>query len=118
MAHQRFCKVCRGWHDLDEPWPHNCLPEAPQRSDLPCPSVIGDTMSAVQSQLTGKLYDSKSQLRAEYRQHGAVEVGNDPARLRPKPKAKTDRKAVKDAVHKAEARFNRGERTSDRMKFK
>lgn len=99
--HQRFCKVCRGWHNLSEPWPHNCLPEAPQRSELACPAVIGDTMPDGQHPYDGRTYDSKSGWRKANRQGGYIEVGNDPARLRPKPKAKPDRKAITATLKKA-----------------
>jgi hypothetical protein len=60
--------------------------------------------------LDGKLYDSKSELRKTYKQAGVVEVGNDPQRYRPKPKAKIDRKTIRDTLQKAKARFDRGER--------
>jgi hypothetical protein len=73
---------------------------------------------AIQSQASGKIYDSKSKLRQEYKQLGMVEVGNDPARNRPKPKHKPDRKAISDTIQKAKARFDRGERTRDELKFK
>jgi len=108
---ERFCKVCRGWHDLDKPWPHNCITDHNwTRSDLPAPMVIIDTMGPVQSMLDGKLYDSKSELRKTYKQAGVVELGNDPQRYRPKPKAKVDRRQIRDTLHKAKARFDRGER--------
>lgn len=80
------------------------------RSSLPFPMVITDDMDPVQSQLDGKFYTSKSLLRATYKAAGVTEVGNDPARLR-KPKRKApDRKAIRDTLEKAEARFRRGER--------
>lgn len=106
---ERSCRVCGGWHDLDQPWPHNCLPEAPQRSNLSAPMIITDTMAPVQSMATGKMYDSKAAIRAEYRRLGMVEVGNDPQRLARKEKPKIDRKAIKDTVLKAAARVERGE---------
>ena len=107
---QRFCRVCGGWHHVDA-WPHNCLPERNlAQSDLPAPNVISDVMSAVQSQATGVMYDSKSKIRAEYKRLGMVEVGNDPARLRPRQRPQADRKAIRASIEKATARFNRGER--------
>jgi hypothetical protein len=84
----------------------------PKRSDLPCPRIASDIMSPVQSQLDGKIYDSKSALRATYRSAGVIEVGNDPARLKPRQKPPVEDRAIADAVDKAAARFNRGERTS------
>ncbi len=85
---------------------------APKRSRLSCPLIMGDSMEPVQSMLDGKMYDSKSALRATYRAAGVVEVGNDPARLRPRQRPKIDRKAVKDSLDRAAARFNRGERAA------
>lgn len=82
------------------------------RSDLPCPLVISDTMDPVQSMLDGKLYTSKSGLRATYRKAGVTEVGNDAARFKTRSKPKPDRKQIKTTLEKAEARFNRGERVN------
>jgi hypothetical protein len=86
------------------------------RSDLPCPRIMSDHMEPVQSMLDGKMYDSKSALRATYRQAGCVEVGNDPARLRPRERRNPDHKQIKTSLEKAEAKFNRGERV-DRHKI-
>ena len=82
----------------------------PKRSDLPCPRLASDIMEPVQSQVDGKVYDSKASIRAHYRQAGVIEVGNDPARLKHFQKPKVSRKDVKDSVERAKARFNRGER--------
>lgn len=84
------------------------------RSHLPCPMVIRDDMEPVQSQVTGRWHTSKSGIRAEYKRHGVVEVGNDPARHRKRGKQKVDRKAIHTTIQKAEARFSRGERAFDR----
>lgn len=86
----------------------------PKSSDLPCPMLALDSMEPVQSMLDGKMYDSKAALRATYKAAGMVEVGNDPARLRPRKRAKPDRTAIKTAVEKAKARFDRGERVRPR----
>ena len=83
---------------------------AAKRSDLPCPRLMSDSMPPVQSQVDGRMYDSKSAIRASYRAHGVEEIGNDPARLKPFVRPKTDRREIKQTVEKAVARFNRGER--------
>lgn len=84
----------------------------PKRSSLPAPMVIGDTIEeGVQSQLDGKTYTSKSELRKTYRQAGVTEIGNDSARHKPFVKPKPDRKAIRTSVEKAAARVDRGERT-------
>jgi hypothetical protein len=103
MTRERFCKVCRDWHNPDS-WPYECMPERSyKRSDLSSPMIALDTMDAVQSQLDGKMYDSKAALRATYKQAGVVEVGNDSSVLEPKPfkKPKSDRKAIRETVGKA-----------------
>lgn len=82
----------------------------PARSHLPCPMLNLDHMEPVQSQATGKIYDSKAALRAEYKALGMVEVGNDPARLRPKKREKTPDHVISKAIDKATARYARGER--------
>jgi hypothetical protein len=92
-------------------------PEPPfhARSNHGAPMVINDEMSPTQSMLDGKYYTSKAALRATYKPSGNaegesyIEVGNDPAMFRPRPKPKPDRKAVKEAVGKAFARVGLSE---------
>lgn len=95
-----------GWVDLGNGRQvYRCLDERPRgvRSDLPAPMLNLDTMEPVQSQLDGKMYDSKAALRATYKQAGVVEVGNDPSVTDPKPfkKPKPDRAQIKAAVGRA-----------------
>lgn len=82
--------------------------QAPPRSDLPCPQVLSDCMDAVQSQVTGKFYESKSALRREYRATGHIEKGND--KRPPWKMQRTPRQVIRDSVRKAAARVERGER--------
>lgn len=87
--------------------PRQAVPAA--RSSFPAPMVVRDEMPPVQSQATGKMYDSKSAIRREYRQLGMTEVGNE--KLKPRVRQpKSDRNAIKTTIEKAVARFNRGER--------
>ena len=72
----------------------------PNRSTLPAPHLVTDSMPAVQSMLDGKLYDSKSRLRQTYREAGCVEVGNDVPMTPPSPK-RPRREDIKAAVGKA-----------------
>jgi hypothetical protein len=72
-------------------------------SDFPCPRVITDTMDAVQH-VDGKHYDSKSAFRAVTKARGYIEVGNDPARLRPAERIKPNEKDQIAAIDKAIAR--------------
>ncbi|XUM19761.1 hypothetical protein ACRAVF_19030 [Bradyrhizobium oligotrophicum S58] len=86
----------------------------PKRSDLPCPRLASDIMEPVQSMVSGKFYDSKSALRAEYRATGHVEKGND--RRPPWKMPRTPRAVIKETVRKAVARVERGERNIHRGK--
>lgn len=102
MAHQRFCRVCSGWHELDK-WPHNCMPERRPRSELSAPRLNLDTMSPVKSMLDGKIYDSKAALRRTYKDAGVVEVGDDSSVTNPKPfkTPKPDKKEIKNSIDRA-----------------
>jgi hypothetical protein len=70
-------------------------------SHLPCPMLISD-YTEVKSMVDGNIYTSKSSLRRSYREKGYIEVGNE--ELKPPPKPKPDRKAIRDSIGKA---FNR-----------
>lgn len=105
---ERLCRQCGCWHSVDE-WPHVYDAPKAQSDALPIPMFISDTMNPTEH-VDGKLYTSKSQFRAVTKAHGFIEVGNDPARLRPKPRAKTTRSEIKDSVQKAAARLRAGER--------
>lgn len=75
---QRFCKVCRGWHDLDLPWPDNCRPERNMaQSDLPAPRLIRDGLDGVWNPVNGKVYDSKSAYYRAVKDAGCEIAGND-----------------------------------------
>lgn len=76
--------------------------EGVQVSHLPRPMVISDYAGDVKSMVSGKFYDSKSALRREYKERGYIEVGNDP--LKPPPKRKPDRRAIRESVAKAAQR--------------
>lgn len=84
------------------------------RSDLAVPMIICDEMPETQSMVDGSWHTSKSGIRATYKPSGNregkeyTELGND--KPPPRPRHRTDRKAIKESVEKAIARHNRGER--------
>lgn len=90
------------------PAPPKVRPGPPARSSLPAPQVLSDHMDPVQSQVTGKMYDSKSAIRAEYKATGHIEKGND--RRPPWKMPRTPRAVIRETVRKAAARVERGER--------
>ncbi|MEM9523592.1 MAG: hypothetical protein AAF982_06310 [Pseudomonadota bacterium] len=54
--------------------------------------ISSDTIAPLMSMTNGRMYDSKSALRAEYRRAGVIEVGNDvPMRKPAPPRAETER---------------------------
>ena len=113
----RRCPACRGYHWLSA-WPDNHRDVEPQRSTLPAPMVISDTIDPVRSMADGKEYTSKSALRSTYKPSGNpdgisyVEVGNEVNNTPAKPKPKSDEKAIQASLQKALARYERGERVT------
>ena len=102
MARERLCRACRQWHPLDA-WPAECFPKrSDARSGFPTPMVNFDGLGlrGVKSMVDGRMYDSKSSLRAHYRAAGVVEVGNDGPLVAPPPK-RGDPKAAEAAAVKA-----------------
>jgi hypothetical protein len=78
-----------------------------QRSGLPCPYLISDTMDPTE-QVDGRFYTSKSQFRAVGKALGLIEVGNE--KLKPKTRSSTDpavrrarRAQIKTAIEKFRA---------------
>lgn len=104
---ERFCKVCRGWHDLDKPWPLECTKEeVSARSSLPFPMVIRDEMPAGVHPHDGREYTSKSGWRNANRAGGFIEVGNDSQRFNVPSKPKPDRRGIRQSLEKAKARLS------------
>jgi len=77
MAHSRFCRECREFHDLAEPWPVECYGHFGVKGDDAGFYVQSDTVDPFRSMADGKTYDSKSRYRAELKARGMVEIGND-----------------------------------------
>lgn len=70
---ERFCKICKGWHDLDQPWPDNCLPpRIMTRGDFPTPYTLGDIQEYT-SPIDGKPITSRSHRREDLKANNCVE---------------------------------------------
>lgn len=82
----------------------------PQRSGLPAPMLMSDTMDPVQHPCTGEYFSSKAKFRSVTRAHGCLEVGSDPQRLKPMKRPAPDRKAIRKSVEKAFAQYESGVR--------
>ena len=69
---QRFCKVCRGWHDLDMPWPITCRPARnTAQSELPTPMLMRE-ISEYQSPIDGRPITSRSERNEDCKRNDAV----------------------------------------------
>lgn len=73
----RRCRVCRGWHDLAEPWPEECVDHYGQveteRSTLPMPYIQGDIQPYRSPLGTGEI-SSRSQRREDMKRGNVREV--------------------------------------------
>ena len=96
---QRWCKVCRGWHD-PEAWPHNCLPEANlSRSDLAFPQVARTSLDDLWNPVDGKRYSNSRNFEAAVKAKGCEIIGNDSSLVNAKPKkVETPRGRVDDII--------------------
>ena len=99
MTEYTWVKTYLGWRlvRVDQ------APKVPAaRSAYPCPRISSDTMDLTEH-IDGKFYDSKSAFRAVTKANGCIEVGNDPARLRPKEreKPKIDGAVIERAMNHA-----------------
>lgn len=77
------------------------------------PMVISDTQAALASMTDGRVYDSKSELRKEYRRAGVEEVGTEKVQPRrdwidERAKRKKQRAEIKASLHKAHSRMGFG----------
>lgn len=98
------CQACGDFHEVSN-WPDNHMPEqfdlAHEYAGI---ATISDSLenhglNGIQSQADGRWHTSKSRLRADYKALGMVEMGND--KQKPVGRPKPDRKAIKEAVAKA-----------------
>ncbi|PDT19505.1 hypothetical protein [Rhizobium hidalgonense] len=100
---ERYCRVCGGWHQLDQ-WPQSCMQaQNAAQSDLPAPHFVSDSID-IRSMHDGRHYTSKAKLRSEYRAAGVEEIGNE--KPRPIEKPKTDRNEIRKELRRVYAEYN------------
>lgn len=81
----RNCKVCGGWHRLDQPWPHNCRKEGPRRNlNLHTPQLMPKFEEFRTGVLEGsEIINDRADKREYMKRNGLVEydegVTNDPS---------------------------------------
>lgn len=114
MIRDRFtrCGYCGAYHWQSE-WPEGHFEPEGERSPLPRPMLIADTIDPVMSHADGKTYTSKAALRGTYKPGGNPrgiafeEVGNETASIGSRPQRQT---GITESIQKAVARYERGER--------
>lgn len=86
---------------------------APSQGSLCAPMVIRDTQPDIRSMTDGKIYDSKSNLRKEYKRAGVEEIGTEKVTpgldwAEKQAKRKKQREEIKASLHKAHSRMGYG----------
>lgn len=89
------------------------LNQAERAREPQAPFTISDAQPALRSMTDGRIYDSKSEMRKEYRRAGVEEVGTEkqkPGRDWSAEKAKRakQRQEIKGALYKAHSRMGFG----------
>jgi ribose 5-phosphate isomerase len=81
------------------------------QGELCAPMVISDTQNAIMSMTNGQHYDSKSEMRKEYKRAGVIEVGNDVQTKRATPSRDEINRVQKErhgSIHRALSRIGVG----------
>jgi hypothetical protein len=77
----RFCRVCRDFHDLEEPWPNACFGhfQANSRGGLQIIKDIEPYQAVAADVATGSapVIKSRREHREFLKRNGYVEVGNE-----------------------------------------
>lgn len=98
---ERYCRVCRGWHDISVDWPVSCLGHFGQTRPSATIHVISDSMDMLKHPATGHMTDSKSVFRGHTKASGCIEVGNEPMKpQKPQHKLENPRVSIARALER------------------
>lgn len=98
---KKYCRVSGTWLDAAEydrryaDYEEMAFQARPRQGELCAPMLIRDETRAVMSMTNGRIYDSKSELRKEYRRAGVIEVGNETPMKKAEPTSYERREARK-----------------------
>jgi len=100
---ERWCKVCKGWHDLEQPWPHNCLPERNfnRASGIPIPQFARTSLDDVWNPVNGKRYTCARAFERDVKASGSEIIGNDSSLRNAKPKTPETPKGLGEDLKQA-----------------
>lgn len=116
---KKFDRVSGTWLDADEfdrryaEYEERAFQRQPTQGQLCAPMIIRDTQPALRSMTNGMVYDSKSEMRKEYRRAGVEEIGTEKQQkglgwAEKKAKRKKQRQEIKAALHRAHSRMGFG----------
>ena len=94
-----FDRISGTWLDPQEyearkaRWEEQAFMRGSNQGELATPRIMRDGMKPVQSMTNGKFYDSKSEIRKEYRRAGVEEVGNEVPMKKAEPSRDEKRRA-------------------------
>lgn len=107
MSTSRFCRVCKDFHDLDEPWPEACYGHFANRGAAASIQVISDIQPyrAVAADIANgnkpPIIRSRREHREFLKRNKYVEVGNEfnkPPPPRPEIQIDCPREDIRRAV--------------------
>lgn len=101
---QRMCKVCGGWHDLEQPWPAKCERHFIKGA---APNVISDTIEPTIHHGVGRKVDSKREFQKLNRAHGFIDLGNET--IKPRQPVRLDRGQRRDAIRQSLYQLRNGQ---------
>lgn len=116
---KKFDRVSGTWLDPEEharrysDYEERAFQRRPSQGQICAPMIIRDTQPALRSMTNGKIYDSKSEMRKEYKRAGVEEVGNEKQKngldwSEKIDKRKKQREEIKGALYKAHSRMGFG----------
>ena len=105
---QRFCRICKGWHSLEDDWPLVCIGHFGVRSQSGVQIIkdIEPYKAVAVDVATGKapVVGGRRQHREFLKRNNYIEVGNEKMTQRPIPKDTTVRRDVIRAMQEVKNR--------------
>lgn len=100
---QRYCKICKDFHDLEQAWPEACLGHYASKSARIGIQVIKD-IEPYRSTITREVIGGRRQHRDHLRAHKCIELGNEMPKARPTSYVGNVGQDIKQAMEQLRAR--------------
>lgn len=96
QGRSRRCNSCGDWHSLDKPWPHNCRPPAPPRSDLAAPMLFPKFEAFKPDVFAETIINDRKDKRDYMERHDLVEYDSGVKPIAPPSEREWEREFVSD----------------------